>query len=182
MLVFESHVSIKLAKDVRYVLSFIVVVVCLSADRKHKPTPRCDVCMFLLYSKIARTTGVATQGSSELRDNITCVYGSKQLAVLQPISLDLDLYSSASTSAGGESKTIKPAAANGGSGGGGGGTTSSTTSTTRVVGYISKAQPKCGRASADRQHFYINRRPCDLPKLARIVNDTYRYVPVRVVE
>lgn len=39
-------------------------------------------------------------------------------------------------------------------------------------GYISK--PGQGRNSSDCQYLYINKKPCDLPKLTKIINDTYR--------
>lgn len=46
-----------------------------------------------------------------------------------------------------------------------------------VSGYISKlliGDDKCGRSAPDRQYFYINSRPVDLPKLAKMVNEVYR--------
>ncbi|KAJ3282829.1 Mismatch repair endonuclease pms2 [Borealophlyctis nickersoniae] len=36
--------------------------------------------------------------------------------------------------------------------------------------------PQCGRNSADRQYYYINKRPCDLPKISKAVNETYREI------
>eukprot|EP00124_Ichthyophonus_hoferi_P000524 Ihof_evm2s20 gene=Ihof_evmTU2s20 len=42
-----------------------------------------------------------------------------------------------------------------------------------VTGYISKVDHGCGRGSADRQFFFVNNRPCDLPKLAKVINDVY---------
>jgi DNA mismatch repair protein PMS2 len=44
----------------------------------------------------------------------------------------------------------------------------------RLTGYISKCEHGCGRASPDRQYYYINQRPVDLGKLAKTVNDVYR--------
>ncbi|CAD6911816.1 unnamed protein product [Tilletia controversa] len=43
-----------------------------------------------------------------------------------------------------------------------------------VVGAMSKLLPACGRTSADRQFFYINGRPWEPTKFARIFNDVYR--------
>jgi DNA mismatch repair protein PMS2 len=34
-----------------------------------------------------------------------------------------------------------------------------------LTGYISKADVGCGRASGDRQYFFLNGRPVDLPKV-----------------
>ena len=44
----------------------------------------------------------------------------------------------------------------------------------KVVGFISKAQSGCGRAGSDRQFYFVNGRPVDLPKVAKVVNETYR--------
>lgn len=44
----------------------------------------------------------------------------------------------------------------------------------RVVGFISEARAGCGRAGSDRQFYYVNGRPVDLPRAARVVNETYR--------
>ena len=44
----------------------------------------------------------------------------------------------------------------------------------RVVGFISKPEPGCGRAGADRQFYYVNGRPVDVPKIAKAVNESYR--------
>ena len=30
-----------------------------------------------------------------------------------------------------------------------------------------------GRSSADRQFFYINKRPCELSKVSRVINEVY---------
>ncbi len=39
---------------------------------------------------------------------------------------------------------------------------------------VSKAGPGNGRAGGDRQFFYLNGRPVDLPKAVRILNDAYK--------
>ena len=43
----------------------------------------------------------------------------------------------------------------------------------QICGYISKPDHGMGRSSADRQFLYINKRPCDLVKVSRIVNEVY---------
>lgn len=42
------------------------------------------------------------------------------------------------------------------------------------AGWVSKATAGSGRAAGDRQFFYINGRPVDLPKAAKVLNETYR--------
>ncbi|KNC80223.1 hypothetical protein SARC_07410 [Sphaeroforma arctica JP610] len=45
----------------------------------------------------------------------------------------------------------------------------------KIEGLISNVLPvSCGRSSADRQFFYVNGRPCDLVKVAKAVNESYR--------
>ncbi|KAI3431618.1 hypothetical protein D9Q98_004667 [Chlorella vulgaris] len=43
-----------------------------------------------------------------------------------------------------------------------------------AAGWVSKANVSSGRASGDRQFFFLNGRPVDLPKAAKVLNDTYR--------
>ncbi|KAK7002475.1 DNA mismatch repair protein MutL [Favolaschia claudopus] len=44
----------------------------------------------------------------------------------------------------------------------------------RVSGLVSKFAPACGRAGTDRQFFYVNGRPCNLPKVQKALNEVYR--------
>ncbi|KAL7751822.1 ATP-binding mismatch repair protein [Sorochytrium milnesiophthora] len=41
-------------------------------------------------------------------------------------------------------------------------------------GVLSRPHAGCGRAAADKQYMFINGRPCDLPKVARVITETYR--------
>ncbi|KAJ2917265.1 hypothetical protein MD484_g3137, partial [Candolleomyces efflorescens] len=43
-----------------------------------------------------------------------------------------------------------------------------------VKGLISSFAVNCGRLNLDRQFFYINGRPCDLPKVQKAFNEVYR--------
>ncbi|OEL37104.1 DNA mismatch repair protein PMS1 [Dichanthelium oligosanthes] len=44
----------------------------------------------------------------------------------------------------------------------------------RVEGFLSKPGPGTGRNSGDRQFFYVNGRPVDMPKVTKLVNELYR--------
>lgn len=46
--------------------------------------------------------------------------------------------------------------------------------TMSVAGFISKPEPGCARAAGDRQHYYVNSRPVEMPKIERAVNEVYR--------
>ena len=43
----------------------------------------------------------------------------------------------------------------------------------KITGYISKPDHGMGRSSADRQFLYINKRPCELSKVSRVINEVY---------
>ncbi|XP_071963047.1 mismatch repair endonuclease PMS2-like isoform X2 [Antedon mediterranea] len=42
-----------------------------------------------------------------------------------------------------------------------------------ISGYISSCEHGSGRSSTDRQYYFINSRPCDFPKVSKIVNEVY---------
>jgi DNA mismatch repair ATPase MutL len=37
-----------------------------------------------------------------------------------------------------------------------------------------RPSPNCGRSSGDRQYFFINKRPINLPKAKKVINELYR--------
>lgn len=43
----------------------------------------------------------------------------------------------------------------------------------KITGYISKPDHGMGRSSADRQFLYVNKRPCELSKVSRVINEVY---------
>ncbi|KAI9592609.1 hypothetical protein BDF19DRAFT_451072 [Syncephalis fuscata] len=48
-----------------------------------------------------------------------------------------------------------------------------------IIGYISRTEQGCGRSSGDRQLLYLNRRPIQLPKMIKMLNDVYRTLNVQ---
>ncbi|EDQ87753.1 uncharacterized protein MONBRDRAFT_26866 [Monosiga brevicollis MX1] len=42
-----------------------------------------------------------------------------------------------------------------------------------IKGFVSKPLPGCGKSASDRQFISINKRPCNLTKVARAVNDAF---------
>jgi DNA mismatch repair protein PMS2 len=44
----------------------------------------------------------------------------------------------------------------------------------RIVGLVSKATTGIGRAAGDRQFFFINGRPIDMPKAVKVLNESFR--------
>ena len=43
----------------------------------------------------------------------------------------------------------------------------------RLTGFVSRCDHGTGRSASDRQYVFINRRPCDMPKVTRLVNEVY---------
>ena len=43
----------------------------------------------------------------------------------------------------------------------------------KIEGHISDCGHTCGRSAADRQYFYVNKRPCDHSKLTKIINEIF---------
>ncbi|KAI8388737.1 uncharacterized protein BYT42DRAFT_611743 [Radiomyces spectabilis] len=89
---------------------------------------------------------LSTNGNDNLKDNIANIFGSKFSTQVIPFSLCLEDVLGRN-----DDQTIP-----------------------RIEGYISKPQWGLGRSAADRQYFYINGRPCSLPKIAKAFNELYR--------
>ncbi|XP_065211887.1 mismatch repair endonuclease PMS2 [Planococcus citri] len=98
-------------------------------------------------------TFLSTQENKTIRDNISCVFGSKQLSTLlemvnkTPSEEILSEFSVKSGSDDSDSFTLH--------------------------GYISSCEHGVGRSSADRQFYYINGRPCEPSKVIKLVNEVY---------
>ena len=106
--------------------------------------------------KGARSTLVSTQGGRSVLDNIATVLGAKTAGQVIPAKIEL-------TAAGELLPGADPEAAAG-----------PEEAAIAVEGYISKAAAGCGRTSGDRQFFYVNGRPVDLPKASKVCNEVYR--------
>ncbi|KAJ2699956.1 ATP-binding mismatch repair protein, partial [Coemansia spiralis] len=49
-----------------------------------------------------------------------------------------------------------------------------------IEGHVSRPVPEAGRGAADKQHFFVNGRPCDFPRAKRLINEMYRaHCPTR---
>ncbi|RZF47591.1 hypothetical protein LSTR_LSTR012213 [Laodelphax striatellus] len=101
--------------------------------------------------KGSRQTILATQGSKTVRENIACVYTTKQLSNLLPVC-EVDLQPEAL-------EELKM--------------TQEDSKIFRLEGLISSCGHGAGRSSADRQFYFINSRPCEPTKIMRTVNQVY---------
>ncbi|XP_033756815.1 mismatch repair endonuclease PMS2-like isoform X2 [Pecten maximus] len=99
-----------------------------------------------------RSIVVSSKGNTSLKDNISNVFGPKQMKCLLEIK-QLGPNKDVCTEYGlGSCQGNIPF---------------------RLEGYISPCVHGQGRSSADRQYFFINKRPCDSPKLSKVVNEVY---------
>ena len=130
----------------------------------------------------ARSAVLSTQGSGRLSDHVANVFGAKFLASLVPLAVvdrgeedrdDDNAHSpavaaeaSSSSSLSSSSSSSPPPTPPSPTAGAG--------AERRVEGLVSKAGAGVGRSDNDRQFFYLNGRPVDLPALARVVNEVWR--------
>ena len=92
----------------------------------------------------ARATVVSTQGAPSVRDNVVAVFGAKAAEGLEPLPA-------------GDAANAIPGLPAGAS----------------IAGWVSRAAAP-GRAGGDRQFFFVNGRPVDLPKAAKVLNEAFR--------
>uniref|UniRef100_A0A8C5E6A4 Mismatch repair endonuclease PMS2 n=1 Tax=Gouania willdenowi TaxID=441366 RepID=A0A8C5E6A4_GOUWI len=97
-----------------------------------------------------RSTVLTTSGSQSMRDNIGAIFGPKQIQSLLPFQQVsptenvIEEY--------GITDTDLPK---------------------HVTGFVSRGDHGVGRSATDRQFFFINNRPCDPPKVTKLVNEVY---------
>ncbi|KAL8606604.1 hypothetical protein ACOMHN_009489 [Nucella lapillus] len=104
-------------------------------------------------SKGSRSTVVSTSGNATVKDNISNIFGPKQLQSLLPfeqrsptedVCIDYGIKTDASHS-----------------------------DLFSIEGFVSKCEHGQGRSSTDRQFVFINRRPCDATKVLKVINEVY---------
>ncbi|KAF1323910.1 Mismatch repair endonuclease, partial [Globisporangium splendens] len=135
-----------------------------------------------------RQVVIATQAHQSLGDNIASVFGTKFARTLLSVDIDLnescqDLSRKPATTAAksrrGHSGSDDENEESDDDDGGGDDeddemSASQLEKTRQVVGYVSKVGAGVGRSDNDRQFFFINGRPFDLPKMAKALNEVWR--------
>ncbi|ORZ14174.1 hypothetical protein BCR42DRAFT_63066 [Absidia repens] len=91
---------------------------------------------------------LSTNGSDSVRENLANVFGAKITTQVLPFEVNLESSDENQDN--------------------------SDTSHGTVTGFISKPEFGMGRQKSDRQYFYINGRPCLLPKMSKAFNEVYR--------
>ncbi|MBN3311547.1 PMS2 endonuclease, partial [Atractosteus spatula] len=100
-----------------------------------------------------RSLVLSTSSSQSMRDNIGSVFGSRQLQSLIPFQ-QLPPSEAVMEDYGLSSADLPD-------------------SLYTITGFVSQGEHGLGRSSADRQFFFINKRPCDPAKVSKLVNEVY---------
>lgn len=103
----------------------------------------------------------STNSNPNTRENIANVYGAKTLLALIPLNLTFEMDPSnrpgATRSARNRSAEEEPGSR-----------------TVKILGHISRPVVGEGRQTPDRQMFFVNSRPCNLPQVAKAFNEVYK--------
>uniref|UniRef100_A0A182QTE5 MutL C-terminal dimerisation domain-containing protein n=1 Tax=Anopheles farauti TaxID=69004 RepID=A0A182QTE5_9DIPT len=116
-------------------------------------------------AKGAKSTVMSTNGSSQVLDNITALFGTKQAAELMRLMPAIgsngrieDLESSDFN----DSFALTQEEVD-----------NFNLSRYKIEGYISSCAHGSGRSSKDRQFYYVNSRPCEPKQISKLINDAY---------
>ncbi|KAK6537650.1 hypothetical protein TWF694_011824 [Orbilia ellipsospora] len=99
-----------------------------------------------------KTLLFSTKANKTTKENIANVFGAKALANLIPLDLDFEMTASNSILNRNRDDTRK----------------------VKIIGHISRPVVGEGRQAPDRQLFFVNSRPCNLPQVARAINEVYK--------
>ncbi|CAG8607137.1 15436_t:CDS:10, partial [Acaulospora colombiana] len=105
----------------------------------------------------AKTTVLSTSCNNTMRENIANLFGAKIVTQIVPLDFTIEMKPERQTISKDSNKQPE-----------------SDHCPVHVVGYISKPIKGYGRGSADRQYYFINGRPCTLPKVAKVINELYK--------
>ncbi|KAK6343285.1 hypothetical protein TWF730_010881 [Orbilia blumenaviensis] len=99
-----------------------------------------------------KTLLFSTKANKTTKENIANVFGAKSLANLIPLNLEFEMNTPPTVLHRGreDSRNVK------------------------IVGHISRPVFGEGRQAPDRQLFFVNSRPCNLPQVARAINEVYK--------
>ncbi|KAH8698198.1 hypothetical protein GQ44DRAFT_733313 [Phaeosphaeriaceae sp. PMI808] len=114
-----------------------------------------------LVPKGKRIPAFSTNSNTSTKDNISNVYGAKTIAALLPLDLEFQMDPSNRTSATQGARNL-------------GTQEDSGSRTVKIVGHISRPVVGEGRQTPDRQMFFVNSRPCNLPQVGKAFNEVYK--------
>ena len=108
-----------------------------------------------------KTIAFSTNSNASTRDNISNVYGAKTISALIPLNLEFEMNASNRP---GSTQTARNWSTQEDPG----------SRTVKLVGHISRPVVGEGRLTPDRQMFFVNSRPCNLPQVAKAINEVYK--------
>jgi len=125
---------------------------------------------------ICRQLVLSTQSNPGLKENIVNVFGATFLSTLTPVDVRLEHGGEIEGEGEVGDAVLDDSPAK---------TSTSTTGSIassgdaegweqRISGYVSKGGAGVGRSDNDRQFFFLNGRPVDLPRITRLVNEVWR--------
>jgi DNA mismatch repair protein PMS2 len=114
-----------------------------------------------LTSSRKKTIAFSTNANVSTRDNISNVYGAKTIGALIPLNLEFEMDPSSRP---GTTQTARNWNTQDDPG----------SRTVKLVGHISRPVVGEGRQTPDRQMFFVNSRPCNLPQVAKAINEVYK--------
>ncbi|TPX67813.1 hypothetical protein CcCBS67573_g07383 [Chytriomyces confervae] len=117
-----------------------------------------------------RSVLVSTCGNATVKLNFSNVFGSKLLNSVMELEFSVSATCITATQASNSEEATAMEVDNAQDSDGNDSEERSIT----VKGLISRPSTGMGRNSNDRQFFYINNRPCDMPKLSRVINEVYK--------
>ncbi|KAF1361342.1 DNA mismatch repair protein-like protein pms1 [Lizonia empirigonia] len=140
-------------REYNKVLALLNAYACISVGVKFSVTN--------VMPKGKKTIAFSTNANPSTRGNISNVYGAKTIAALIPLDLDFEM---APSDRPGATQSAKNWSTQEGSG----------SRKVRIVGHISRPVVGEGRQTPDRQMFFVNSRPCNLPQVAKAFNEVYK--------
>jgi DNA mismatch repair protein PMS2 len=108
-----------------------------------------------------KTIAFATNSNSSTRGNISNVYGAKTVGALIPLDLEFQMDPSNRSGATQSARASNIVDDSG-------------SRSVKIVGHISRPVVGEGRQTPDRQMFFVNSRPCNLPQVAKAFNEAYK--------
>lgn len=125
-----------------------------------------------------RAVVLNTTGSGSMGAALTEVWGAKFTAGMVPIDITVPLPARASSAGSSSRQAVGGEDGEDGTGQEAeqeeGGALLLSSSSARIYGYVSKLDSGIGRSSSDRCFLYLSGRPVDLPRLGKVVADTWR--------
>ncbi|KAF2127761.1 DNA mismatch repair protein MutL [Dothidotthia symphoricarpi CBS 119687] len=108
-----------------------------------------------------KSIAFATNANPNTKDNISNVYGAKTISALIPLTLDFEMDPSNRPDTTHHTRNLSTQQ-------------DSSSRAVKIVGHISRPVVGEGRQTPDRQMFFVNSRPCNLPQIAKAFNEVYK--------